>query len=94
MVLRRGHVPGIVVGEGRGAVQRIGRREQPAEGVVGECGCGVDRIERIPRFRQQALRIVEEPRDLVIRIRNRQGIAFGIVGDRGRAFSGSLMRVT
>ena len=80
-VLRRGHVAGRIVGQRRHPVQGIGGSEQPAQGIVGERGGGIGWIERIARFCQQALSIVEESRDLVLRIRDRERIAFDVIRD-------------
>ena len=68
MILRRGDVARTVVGQRGCAVQRIGGGEQAAQCVIRERGGGVRGIEGIPGFSQQTLRIVEEPRDLIVRI--------------------------
>jgi len=87
-IFGRGDIAGAVVGQRRRPVERIGRGEQSAQRVIRKGGGGVGRIERILRFGQEATGIIEEPRDLVVRIRDREGIARGIVGDRGQMILG------
>jgi hypothetical protein len=77
------HIAGIVVGQGRRAIERIGRGEEAAQGVVGKGGGGVGWIERIARFGQEPLDIVEEPRDLVVRVGDRKRIAFDVIREIG-----------
>ncbi len=80
-IFGRGDIAGAVIGQHRRPVQRIGGGQQPSQRVVGERGGGVGRIERVPRFSQKSLRIVEEPRDLIVGIHDRERVALGIIGD-------------